>query len=89
MSWAKLDDHFPDHPKVRALGVYGIALQTAAICYCARYLTDGLLSFSAADHLIQSVFAPFTLATAACNAVCNVRYAGTGCGGVGLEGPDA
>lgn len=61
MSWAKLDDQFPDHPKVRSLGVFGIGLQAAAICYCARYLTDGFLSWSVADQLIASVMAPFTL----------------------------
>src|SRR5678815_5553914 len=61
MTWARLDDQFADHPKVRSLGVYGLALQTAAICHCARYLTDGFLSFSVADQIIQSVLAPFTL----------------------------
>lgn len=60
MSWARLDDQFPDHPKVRALGCYGIALQAAAICYCARYLTDGFLSHSTADQLIASLFAVWT-----------------------------
>lgn len=62
MSWAKLDDQFADHPKVRALGVYGIAIQAAAICHCARYLTDGFLSASSADQILGSVLAPFTLA---------------------------
>jgi hypothetical protein len=61
MTWAKLDDQFPDHPKVRSLGVFGLALQAAAICYCSRYLTDGYLSWSVADQLIASVMAPFTL----------------------------
>jgi restriction endonuclease Mrr len=61
VSWARLDDQFSDHPKVRALGVFGLALQAAAICYSARYLTDGFLSFSAVDQLIASVFAEFTL----------------------------
>src|SRR4029453_3116326 len=45
MSWVRLDDQYPDHPKVRALGPLGLALQTAAICYCGRYLTDGFLGF--------------------------------------------
>jgi hypothetical protein len=59
--WARLDDNFPDHPKVRSLGVFGIALQAAAICYCSRYLTDGFLSHSVADQLIASISSPFTL----------------------------
>lgn len=58
--WIKIDDQFPDHPKIRSVGALGLALQMAAICYCGRYLTDGFLSYSAADALIRSVFAPFT-----------------------------
>mgnify|MGYP001573418495 FL=1 len=61
MAWARLDDQFADHPKVRRLGVFGLALQAAAICFCSRYLTDGFLSWSSADQLIASVMAPFTL----------------------------
>mgnify|MGYP001615680108 FL=1 len=60
MPWVRLDDQFSDHPKIRAVGAIGLALQTAAICYCARYLTDGFLSFSVTDALIQSVLAPIT-----------------------------
>ena len=59
--WARLDDNFPDHPKVRSLGVFGIGLQAAAICYCSRYLTDGFLSYTVADQLIASVMSPFTM----------------------------
>jgi hypothetical protein len=58
--WAKLDDNFPDHPKVRAYGVFSVALQAAAICYCSRYLTDGFLSYSVVDQLIASIMTPFT-----------------------------
>src|SRR4029453_3920467 len=61
MSWVRLDDQYPDHPKVRALGPLGLALQTAAICYCGRYLTDGFLSFTSAAGIIASIMAPFTL----------------------------
>lgn len=63
--WARLDDQFPDHPKVRSFGVFSLALQAASICYCSRYLTDGFISYSAADALIASVLAPFTLASGA------------------------
>lgn len=58
--WVKLDDQYPDHPKVRALGALGLAIQTAAICFCGRYLTDGILSYSSADALIRSVLSPIT-----------------------------
>lgn len=41
MSWVKLDDGFPEHPKVSKVGMEGLALHVVAICYSARNLTDG------------------------------------------------
>lgn len=44
MTWVKLDDHMADHPKFIRLGAMAplaLALQVRAMCYCARYLTDG------------------------------------------------
>lgn len=41
MSWAKLDDHFPTHPKVVKAGGDAGWLHVCAICYCAEHLTDG------------------------------------------------
>jgi hypothetical protein len=43
MSWAKFDDQYPDHPKIVEVGPLGMALHTAATCYCARYLTNGFI----------------------------------------------
>src|SRR5690606_35902458 len=46
MSWVRIDDHFPDHPKIAMLGSLGPVagwLHVAALCYCARYLTDGFI----------------------------------------------
>jgi len=43
MTWVKLDDLFPDHPKVRRAGPAAAWLYIAGICYCARHLTDGLI----------------------------------------------
>lgn len=60
MSWAKFDDQFPDHPKVKSVGAIGLAIQVAAICYSARYLTDGVLTYSVADALIRSLLSPVT-----------------------------
>ena len=60
MPWVKLDDHYPDHPKLHLVGAIGLAIQTAAICFCGRHLTDGKLSFSDADSLIRSVLSPIT-----------------------------
>lgn len=46
MTWVKIDDQFPDHPKVAALGKNMASagwLHICALCYAARYLTDGLI----------------------------------------------
>lgn len=41
MSWAKLDDHFPTHPKVIEVGGDAGWLYVCALCYSAEHLTDG------------------------------------------------
>jgi hypothetical protein len=43
VTWAKFDDNFADHPKVFALSDGAFRLHVHGICYCARYLTDGVL----------------------------------------------
>lgn len=53
MSWVKLDDHFPDHPKIAQAGPLGLAMQVAGLCYCNRYLTDGFIPKSAAKKLLD------------------------------------
>lgn len=54
MPWVKLDDHFDEHPKVTAVGALGLALQVAALCWCARGLTDGHLPLRGARRLIDT-----------------------------------
>jgi hypothetical protein len=41
MTWFKLDDQFPDHPKVVAAGADAAWLFVAAGCYAAKHATDG------------------------------------------------
>ena len=53
MSWVKLDDQYPDHPKIVEVGPLGMALHTAATCYCARYLTDGFVPTAMITRLIN------------------------------------
>lgn len=43
MAWARLDDGFPEHPKVLAVGPFGLAVFVRALCYSARNLTDGFI----------------------------------------------
>jgi len=41
--WARLDDAILDNPKIIAAGPVGLLLHVAAITWCARNLTDGLI----------------------------------------------
>lgn len=53
MPWAKIDDQYTDHPKLVQVGPLGMALHIAAICYCARYLTDGFIPEAMMSRLIN------------------------------------
>jgi len=41
MTWARIDDNFPDHPKVIGLSDGAFRTFIESLCYCARNLTDG------------------------------------------------
>lgn len=41
MSWIRLDNGFPEHPKVLGLTDAAFRAEVIAICYASRYLTDG------------------------------------------------
>ena len=43
MSWVRIDDNFPDHPKIAGLSVAARWTFVESLCYCARYLTDGAI----------------------------------------------
>ena len=46
MTWVRLDDKLPRHPKVMALGKLrhpALGVHVEALCYCSEYLTDGIL----------------------------------------------
>ncbi len=43
MTWVRLDDGFPDHPKFIGIGDAALALWVRALAHCNRYLTDGLV----------------------------------------------
>ena len=44
MSWVKLDDRFPDNTKIARLSDAAFRAYITSICYCARELTDGIIS---------------------------------------------
>jgi len=43
MSWVRLDDGYPEHPKVDRVGPLAAWLNVCAWAYCARNLTDGFV----------------------------------------------
>lgn len=43
MPWVRLDEMFPEHPKVLAAGGDAAWLHVCAIAYCNRHLTDGFV----------------------------------------------
>lgn len=55
MTWAKIDDSFPDHPKIVAAGPICALLQIRAICYSCRFLTDGLIPHGAVSGLVNGL----------------------------------
>lgn len=51
MPWFKVDDGFYDHPKVIGLDMNAIGLWALAGSYCARHLTDGVIT----DRQIRAI----------------------------------
>ena len=52
MAYIKLDDRFPDHPKVVQVGPEAAYLYVCGLCYCNRYLTDGHIPASMVPRLV-------------------------------------
>lgn len=47
MTWVKVEDTFPDHPKVLGLSDAALACWLRGLCYSSRHLTDGHLPAAA------------------------------------------
>lgn len=54
MPYLMVDDEYPEHPKVDELSDGAFRLQTSAMAYCARKLTDGLVSERKVPRLVPS-----------------------------------
>lgn len=48
MTWVKIDDRMPEHPKVAGLSDRAFRVHVEALCYCAGSLTDGFIPESIA-----------------------------------------
>jgi len=53
VAYAKFDDGFPDHPKVRDLSDAAYRLHSSGILHCARWLTDGHVTASVVGDLLR------------------------------------
>jgi hypothetical protein len=51
MTWVRLDDNFPDHPKIERLSNEAYRLFVDALCHCGRYRTDGRIQGTAVARL--------------------------------------
>ncbi len=63
MTWLKLDDTFPENPKVLEAGPLAGWLYLCGLAYCARNLTDGLIPKAAVSRLMDAEMDAATLAT--------------------------
>ena len=59
MVWARLDDDFPQHPKVLGLSDPAFRLHVAAICYSAKWLTNGVVPFKIVGGLHPDAMGAF------------------------------
>jgi hypothetical protein len=67
MTWIRIDDNLPDHPKVIGLPDNAFRLYISLLCYSSRYLTDGFIALAAADKLgHDGVFQELTAASLIC-----------------------
>lgn len=57
MSWVRLDDAFPDHPKVAALSDGAFRLWLGLLAYSSRYRTGGLVTASEIHRVARSRYA--------------------------------
>lgn len=51
MTWIKIDDSFPDHPKIIGLSAEAFRTHIRGLCYSGRFLTDGLIPASAVGSI--------------------------------------
>lgn len=53
MPWVRLDEDFPDHPKVVTAGPLAGWMHVCALAYCNRHLTDGFVPHAQIARLVN------------------------------------
>lgn len=56
MTWVKIDDSFPNHPKIVGLSDKAFRIHISGLCYCGTYLTDGFIPMTIATQLCGNDF---------------------------------
>jgi hypothetical protein len=56
MTWVKIDDSFPNHPKIVGLTDKAFRIHISGLCYCGTYLTDGFIPMTIAKTLCDGDF---------------------------------
>jgi hypothetical protein len=54
MTWVRIDDSFPNHPKIIGLTDKAFRLYITALCYSNAYLTDGIIPRNTIKKLANS-----------------------------------
>jgi len=54
MAWIKLNDAFPNHPKIVGLSDLAFRIHVTGLCYCGTYLTDGYLPYTVVNTMITT-----------------------------------
>lgn len=69
MTWVRIDDTLPTHPKLLAIESLATAgwLHICALCYCAHHLTDGFVPANAVP-ILTAMDNPLVTAEALCSA---------------------
>ena len=53
-TWIKIDDTFPNHPKVIGLTDKAFRTHITGLCYCGTYLTDGFMPMTAVAKWVDN-----------------------------------
>ena len=56
MAWARIDDNFFNHPKVRKAGKDAVIFHMAALCHCNSFTTDGFISDDTLELIAAQAF---------------------------------
>lgn len=73
MSWVRIDDGFSDHWKIKKLHPVARWVHIQALCYAARYLTDGFLPRVVAEGFAQEAVQWLADSPVSCDAQAMLR----------------